>query len=106
MAEKSLENLILAKGNNSCESESIVTKLEVELYYIMTNPYTKFEVNISKYDREKFGKTKFLQRALTPVKEGQAWRNSNLICIESKAIHIQNLKRLQRKVRKKNLSKG
>ena len=62
-------------------------------------------------------KTKFLQRALTPVKVGQAWQNSNLMCIKSKAIYIQNwcvssqkqfiykilieyLKRLQKKVRK------
>ena len=36
-------------------------------------------------------KSKFLQRALTPEKIGQAWQNSNLICIESKAIYIQIL---------------
>ena len=59
MAEKSLENLILAKGNNSCESESIVTKLELELCYVMTNPYTKFQVNISIHGREISGKLHF-----------------------------------------------
>ena len=47
-AEKSQENLILAKGNNSYKSRSSVMKLELDLYYVMTNSYTKFEVNISK----------------------------------------------------------
>ena len=57
-AEKSLENSILAKGNNSRKSKSSVTKLKLDLYYIMTNSYTKFQVNISKDDREKSGKLK------------------------------------------------
>ena len=56
MAEKSSENLILAKGNYSCKSRSRVTKLELDLYYVKTNSYTKFQVNISKDGREKFGK--------------------------------------------------
>ena len=59
MAEKSLENLILAKDNNSYKSRSSVTKLELELYYVMTNSYTKFQVNIPKDDREKSGKPNF-----------------------------------------------
>ena len=42
MAEKSPENLILAKGNNSCKCRSSKIKLELELYYVMTNSYTKF----------------------------------------------------------------
>ena len=37
---------------------SSVTKLELDLYYVMTNLYTKFEVNISKDGREKSGKLK------------------------------------------------
>ena len=57
-AEKSPENLIQAEGNNSCKSKSSVTKVELDLYYGMTNSYTKFQVNISKDDREKFGKLK------------------------------------------------
>ena len=57
-AEKSLENKILAKGNYSSKSKSSVTKLELDLYYVMTNSYTKFEVNISKDSREKSGKLK------------------------------------------------
>ena len=37
---------------------SSVTKLELDLYYVMTNSYTKFQVNISKDGREKSGKQK------------------------------------------------
>ena len=57
-AEKSLENLILAKGNNSCKSRSSVTKVKLDLYHVMSNSYTKFQVNISKDSREKSGKLK------------------------------------------------
>ena len=35
-----------------------MTKLELDLYYVMTISYTKFEVNISKDSREKSGKLK------------------------------------------------
>ena len=34
-------------------------KLKLDLYYVMTNSYTKFEVNISKHYREKSGKLNF-----------------------------------------------
>ena len=57
--EKNPENLFKAKGNNSCKCRSSMTKLELELYYVMTNSYTKFQVDISKDDREKFGKLNF-----------------------------------------------
>ena len=56
MTKKKMKNEILAKGNNSCKSRSNVTKVKVDLYYVKTNPYTKFQVNISKDDCEKFGK--------------------------------------------------
>ena len=58
-AEKSPENLIWAKGNNSCKSRSSMTRLELELYYVMTISYTKFEVNIFKDCRKKSGKLNF-----------------------------------------------
>ena len=48
--EKSSENEIFAKGNNSSKSWSNETKVELGLYYVKTNPYTKFQVNISKDD--------------------------------------------------------
>ena len=35
-----------------------MTKLKLDLYYVMTNLYTKFQVNISKDCREKSGKQK------------------------------------------------
>ena len=38
---------------------SSVTKLNVDLYYVMKNSYTKFQVNISEDDREKSGKLNF-----------------------------------------------
>ena len=57
-SEKSLENEILAKANNSCKSRSTVTKVELDLYNVITNSYTKFQVNISKDCREKSGKLK------------------------------------------------
>ena len=56
--EKSPENKILTKGNNSSKSESSVTKFEPDLYYVLKNSYTKFQVNISKDGREKSGKLK------------------------------------------------
>ena len=56
--KKSLENEILAKGNNSCKSRPNVTKVKLDLYYVKTNPYSKFQVSISKVDWEKFGKVR------------------------------------------------
>ena len=56
MTKKSPENETFAKGNNSCKSRSNATKVKLNLYYVKTNPYTKFQVNISKDDGEKFGK--------------------------------------------------
>ena len=50
MTKKSPKNEILAKGNNSCKSRSNATKVELDLCYVETNPYTKFQVNISKDD--------------------------------------------------------
>ena len=50
MAKKSKENYILAKGYNSSRSMSNVTKVELDLYYVKTKSYTKFQVDISKDD--------------------------------------------------------
>ena len=33
-----------------------MTNLKIDLYYVMTNLFTKFQVNISKDGREKSGK--------------------------------------------------
>ena len=38
---------------------SSVTKLNLDQYYVMTNSYTKFQVNISNDNREKSGKLKY-----------------------------------------------
>ena len=52
--EKSLENKIFAKGNNSINSKSNTTKLKLDLYYIKTNlyMYMKYQVNMSKDDKD------------------------------------------------------
>ena len=47
---------IFATGNESSKRRSKVTKVKLDLYYVKTNSYTKFQVNISKEDWEKFGK--------------------------------------------------
>ena len=59
MAEKILENWILAKVSYSCKGGSSVAKLKLDLYYVMTNLYTIFQVNISKDSRERFRKLNF-----------------------------------------------
>ena len=59
MRKKSSENVILAKGDNSCKSRSNATKVELDLYYVETNSYMKFQVNMPKDDKEKSGKQNF-----------------------------------------------
>ena len=93
--------LYLEKGNNSYKSRPSVTKLKLDLYYVMTNTYTIFEVNISKDCREKSGKQNF-SKGLTSVKVGQGWRNSNLICIMSWQIHKPDLKSISEKTADKS----
>ena len=57
--EKSSVNEIFAKGNNSSKRRSNETKVELNLYYVKTNSYTKFQVNTAKDRREKLGKRNF-----------------------------------------------
>ena len=59
MTKKSQENEILARGNFSGESRSNPTKVKLDLYYVKTNSYMKFQVNMSKDDKEKSGKRNF-----------------------------------------------
>ena len=51
--EESPENLIFAKGNNSIKRRSNTTKLKLDLYYVKTNQYMKFQVKMSKDDKKK-----------------------------------------------------
>ena len=60
--KKSPESLILAKGNNYYKSMSSVTKLKLDLLYVMTNLYTKFQVNFAKDSREKSGQQNLIKR--------------------------------------------
>ena len=59
MIKKSPENEIFAKGNSSCKSKSNATKVELDLYYVKTNSYMKFQLNMLKDDKEKSGKGNF-----------------------------------------------
>ena len=59
MTKESPENEILAKGNNSCKSRSNTIKVKLDLYYVKTKPYMKFQVNMSKDDKEKSAKRNF-----------------------------------------------
>ena len=61
MTKKSPENQILAKGNtcNSCKSRLNATKVKLDLYYVKTNSYMKFKVNMLKDDKEKVEKRNF-----------------------------------------------
>ena len=36
-----------------------MTKLKLNLYYVKTNPYMRFQFNMSKDDKEKSGKRNF-----------------------------------------------
>ena len=88
---------ILAKGSNSCKSTSNGTQVELDLYHVKTNSYSKFHVNITKDGRENVGKLFFLQRAITPVKEGRTGEKLNLICIMSRQIHILNVRSISQR---------
>ena len=57
--EESPENLIFAKGNNSCKRRSNTTKVELDLYYVKTNSHMKFQLKMSKDDKEKSRKRNF-----------------------------------------------
>ena len=59
MTKKSPDNEIWAKSNNSCKSRLNATKVKLNLYYVKTNSYMKFELNMSKDDKEKSGKRNF-----------------------------------------------
>ena len=59
MTKKNPENKILAKGNNSCKNRSNANKVKLDLYYVKTNSYMKFQRNMSKDDKETSGKRNF-----------------------------------------------
>ena len=93
--DKSPENFeILTKGNNSCKSSSKATKVEVDLYYVKTNSYTKFQVNITKDRREVW--------KITRETVGQTRQKSNLICIMSRQIHIPHFKSISQRTTDKS----
>ena len=62
MTKKSPENEIFVKGNKSCKSRSNAITVELDLYYVKTNSYMKFQLNMLKDDKEKSGKRNFCKR--------------------------------------------
>ena len=54
--EKSPGNYIFAKGANSIQSRSNATKVELDLYYVKTNSYMKFQVNVMQDGKGKSGR--------------------------------------------------
>ena len=57
----------ISKRHNSRKD----TKVKNFLYYVNTNSYTKFDVNILQDDRKKVRKTKFKQKKISGVRSGQ-----------------------------------
>ena len=92
--EKSAK-LNFSKGNNSFKSRWSVTKVELDLYYVVC----KFK-SISYKTAEKIP---VLDK--TPVKVGQARWNSHLICIMSWQIHTPNVKSIYQKSAEKKSGK-
>ena len=84
---ESVESDILAMGNNSCKSRSNATKVKLDLYYVKINPYTKFQVNITKDGREKSGKVHFA-KGNDSIKSRSNATKVDLTCITSRQIHI------------------
>ena len=70
MTNRCPENEILAKGNNSNKSKSNAQKSNL---FLSCQGKLKYQISspITKDGREKSGKTKFLQRVIIHVKEGQ-----------------------------------
>ena len=88
-SSKTPENWLLAKGNN-------FQKLQLYLYYVMTNSCTKFQVLISRRRQIPIRKTEFKQRTIILVKVDPAWRNPNLSSLMFKQIHVPNFKSIER----------
>ena len=68
MTKKSSENKILANGNNSYKRRSNATKVKLDLYYVKTNSYTKFQVNITNMG------VKSPEKAITQYKVGHIYK--------------------------------
>ena len=71
MMEKSAENQIWAKGNDSRKSWPNVIKLKLDLCYMKTKFIYKISSKYLKGWRRKVRKTKFEQMAITDVNFGQ-----------------------------------
>ena len=72
--------------------QTLIVLSQNQLIYKISSQYLK-RLQI------KIRKTKFSQRAITPVKVSQVWRNSNLIW----QIHIPNFKLISQKTAEKSL---
>ena len=71
------------------------TTLELDLWYSKTKSYAKFQLDMSKHEREKCGKLHITyilssKGGITPSKIDAKWRHSNLICSTLKQNDVQN----------------
>ena len=85
MLEKNQQNWVLTKDNNLCKSRSRSAKLELDLYYVKTNSYTKFQVNIWKDGRES-PENWILAKGNNSCKSRSIAAKLNLVCI-TRQIH-------------------
>ena len=90
-----------SKGQYSCKSRSGVTKLLLNLYYVMTNSYTKFQVNISK-TAEKSPENEILAKGNNSYKSRSSITKLELDLYCVKTIHIPNFKSISQKTAEKN----
>ena len=86
------------KGHNSFKNWRNLWKCEVDLWHMITKPYTKFQVNNSKVCRKKVRETNILspKRDITHSKLNEIPGNMNLICDTSLQSLIQNFSSIAR----------
>ena len=99
------------KRHNSFKNWRKVTTLKLDLKYINTKSYAKFQLKMSKRVGEKCGKlhiSYFLssQRVITPSKTDAKWRHSNLTWSTLKETHVQNFSSICQCVQEKSAENG
>ena len=80
--------------NQNTTGKSLGNVRKLNFCKVLSQKQFKYQIAIEYLKRlqRKVRKTKFEQRAITPVKIGQARQNLNLTCFISRQIHISNFK--------------
>ena len=110
MTKSSLEKEILAKGNNLCKSRSNVTKVKLDLYYVKTNSYMKFQ-GICRKMRKKSTENEILAKSNNSCKSTS---NATKVKLDLYYVKTKSYMKFQvnmskddkEKSRKRNFSKG